>query len=374
MNTSKLIVAIVPRLPPAIDGVGDYAFHLARQLRIDRGIDTHFIIGDPTWSGVSQLDGFHVTKVAARSTTTLLSQLAQAHPKSPILLHYVGYGYAKRGCPTWLVRGLEARKRQYQQAHVVTMFHEISASGPIWTSAFWLAAWQRQLAARLVKVSDRLLTSKQLYAEILQHIVVKQDALQHDRKLPIPALPVFSSIGEPETVLPLANRQPTLVVFGRRASRLRVYQHCQPALTQACRQLGISRIVDIGPALGIDIPTLGDMPITVLGEQPASEVSRILTTALAGFIDYPTDFLGKSTIFANYCAYGALPVVNRFNGADADGLEAQTHYWLPDLPQDGMNVIKAQAIASNAYAWYQTHNLGRQVKHFYAQLVENSNL
>jgi hypothetical protein len=36
---------IIPRLPPAIDGVGDYALSLARQLRHDYDIDTHFIIG-----------------------------------------------------------------------------------------------------------------------------------------------------------------------------------------------------------------------------------------------------------------------------------------------------------------------------------------
>jgi hypothetical protein len=39
------IYQIVPRLHPRIDGVGDYALSLARQLRHDYGIDTHFIIG-----------------------------------------------------------------------------------------------------------------------------------------------------------------------------------------------------------------------------------------------------------------------------------------------------------------------------------------
>jgi hypothetical protein len=36
------IIAIVTNLPPAIDGVGDYALHLARQLRQDHNIYTCF--------------------------------------------------------------------------------------------------------------------------------------------------------------------------------------------------------------------------------------------------------------------------------------------------------------------------------------------
>lgn len=33
IEQQQTIIQIVPRLPPAIDGVGDYALNLARQLR-----------------------------------------------------------------------------------------------------------------------------------------------------------------------------------------------------------------------------------------------------------------------------------------------------------------------------------------------------
>ena len=45
----------VPRLPPAIDGVGDYALNLARQLRKDFNIQTHFIVGNSTWKCAENL-------------------------------------------------------------------------------------------------------------------------------------------------------------------------------------------------------------------------------------------------------------------------------------------------------------------------------
>ncbi len=48
MSNLATVIAIVPRLPPAIDGVGDYALNLARQLRKDFNIHTHFIVGNST--------------------------------------------------------------------------------------------------------------------------------------------------------------------------------------------------------------------------------------------------------------------------------------------------------------------------------------
>jgi len=53
-----LAISIVPRLPE-IDG-GDYALSLARQLRLDFGIEMHFIVYDPTWAGATE--DFRLTK------------------------------------------------------------------------------------------------------------------------------------------------------------------------------------------------------------------------------------------------------------------------------------------------------------------------
>ena len=65
------IIQIVTRLPPAIDGIGDYSLFLARQLREDSDIDTHFIVGDPEWAGPTEIEGFQVAQVSERSSSTL---------------------------------------------------------------------------------------------------------------------------------------------------------------------------------------------------------------------------------------------------------------------------------------------------------------
>jgi hypothetical protein len=98
LKVQAIIFQIVPQLPPAIDGVGDYALNLASQLRCDHALETEFMVCDPTWQGESEIEGFPVHKLNSRSSTDLIAQLNQLQATT-VLLHYVGYGYAKRGCP-----------------------------------------------------------------------------------------------------------------------------------------------------------------------------------------------------------------------------------------------------------------------------------
>ncbi|MFM5895998.1 MAG: glycosyltransferase family 1 protein, partial [Dolichospermum sp.] len=325
MDNLTTVIAIVPRLPPAIDGVGDYALNLARQLRKDFNIHTHFIVGNSTWQGAAEIEGFTISQITDNSASTLVSLLSSNDKYSSILLHYVGYGYAQRGCPVWLVQGLERWKSLYPKNRLVTMFHEISASGPPWTSAFWLSSLQRDLAARLTKLSDRCITSKQLYADIITQI----SRGKHNQVL---FLPVFSNVGEPEKLPPdLSERQQRLVIFGGVANRARVYNQSQKVLNYVCQRLNIQEIYDIGTPTGITPSFIGKVPILEIGEQPAHKVSDILTNSIAGFCDYNPDFLAKSGIFAAYCAYRLLPINAKESVSIIDGIESGKNYWTPDI-------------------------------------------
>ncbi|MBE9109132.1 glycosyltransferase family 1 protein [Nodosilinea sp. LEGE 07298] len=368
MNNSWLMVSVVPRLYPAIDGVGDYALSLARQLRADFGIETHFVVGDSSWVGNNQLEGFHITKVTARSAKSLLTELARANSVKAILLHYVGYGYAKRGCPFWLVEGLENWVHQHSEINLVTMFHEISASGPAWTSAFWLSAAQRYLVKRLFRLSDRILTSKQLYADILQDY-------SQGRFSDVPTLPVFSTVGEPSNLPDLSARQRHLVIFGGQSRRNKVYKSSLEQLHQICQCLNIQQIFDIGPKLD-SIPThICNVPITATGSLSSHEVSAILSGAFVGFFNYHPAFLGKSTIFAAYCAHRVLPVSAQMTSHVEDGLYPGRHYILPNQYSIGLkSEISFQAIADNACNWYQTHCLVRQAQVFATYICKNSTI
>ncbi|WP_373529161.1 glycosyltransferase family 1 protein [Nostoc sp.] len=356
--TIDRIIAIVPRLPPAIDGLGDYGLNLAVQLRQDFGLVSDFIIGDPNWSGDSFVRGFTVKQVAEQSSAALLELLPnEEHLRTTVLLHYVGYGYAKRGCPIWLVEGLEHWRKAGSSRYLVTMFHEIYAFGSIWTSQFWTSPLQRNLAARLVRLSDRCLTSKQGYAEI----ITKLGQGKHPQ---VPALPVFSNVGEPENLTSLSERPRRLVIFGGIGPRSRVYQKSQLALQRTCLELNIDEILDIGPPLDFEIDSVNGIPVNCVGVKSAEEISDLLSNSVVGFFNYHTEYLTKSTIFAAYCAHRLLPIGTWYKGQDVDGLEAGKHYWLGDKYLHTMNLSAGQTIADNAYAWYQQHQLSVQASTF----------
>lgn len=362
MSKFTKIFCIVPRLLPAIDGVGDYALNLASQLYKDFAIETHFIVCDSNWTRATNIKGFPISQVTASSTSNLLSLLAL--DISTVLLHYVGYGYAKRGCPFWLLEALERWKSSHVNATLITMFHETYASGPIWTSSFWLSNLQRNLAARLVKLSDRCLTSKQLYTEILHQLSRGQHA-------EIPAMPVFSNIGEPQQVPPLAERQRHLVVFGGSRNRLQVYQNASAMLSRTCELLGIEKILDIGPSVHLSLSSFKSVPIVEMGQQPAAKISEILLNSQVGFLNYNPDYLAKSTIFAAYCAHGLLPVSAHRSTFPIDGIEPEKHYWLPDKQtSESKSVAELQAIVDRTYTWYQAHSLPVQAK-IYAKYLVN---
>jgi hypothetical protein len=162
------IIQIVARLPPAVDGVGDYASLLAKQLRAAHNIRTVFVVCDPSWRNAARemppapqsqgatrkaedensppssepgqassksseritgegnrepeiepsssliaqpsttLYGFPFYQLKTQTAAELLRVLAQPAMPTTCLLQFVGYGYQNRGCPVWLLNGLSA--------------------------------------------------------------------------------------------------------------------------------------------------------------------------------------------------------------------------------------------------------------------------
>lgn len=350
-------------MPPSVDGVGDYALNLALQLRKDCGIETHFVVGDDAWSGPERLEGFAVSKVAARSRDGLTRLLpCGGDAAAPVLLHYVGYGYEKRGCPRWLVGGLRRWVEGGAGRVLLTMFHEVYARGPVWTSSFWLSPAQRKLSANLARVSRASFTSRGAYAEIIRRMSRRPSAS-------VSVLPVFSNVGEPELLPPpLTERRRRLVVFGSRGQRQHVFGKSLGALERVCRALGIGEVFDVGQHVGHGVPQLGGATVVSTGRLAAAEVSSLLSDAVAGFFHYPTDYLSKSTVFAAYCAHRMIPVVDAEDEKQADGLKAGVHFWAASREGGDWDFAQGQEVADRAYLWYQGHALPRQAQTFAAFL------
>ncbi len=325
------VVQIVPRLPPPFEGVGSFAEGLAAALRDESagpGIASRLLAAGPGAPG------------ATAEAEALAARLEREAGAAPVLLHYVGYGYQPRGCPGWLVEGL-ARWKKSGRRRLVTLFHEVHASGPPWRSSFWLSPAQRRLAARLADLSDGRVTSLAHYRRLLR---------RRTPGLEVTVLPVFSTVGEPAAVPPLAARVRRLVVFGGPGGRARAYHRHAARLAAACRALDLEEVLDVGPPGSSPVPAaVADRPLRRLGELPAAEVGALLAGSLAGFAAYPPRFLAKSTVFAAYCAHGMLPLCAP--APDRDGDETPP-CWDPAAAAD------PQEIADRALAWYRGHAAG----------------
>src|SRR5437868_11444339 len=116
------VTHIVPLFAPVIDGVGDYALNLAKTLRAGHSIDSPFVVADPIWNGPTHIDGFAVAGPTSFETARLLDAIRK---ESCIVLHYVGYGYDRKGVPRWLVDGMDQWRAANPKARLITVFHEI---------------------------------------------------------------------------------------------------------------------------------------------------------------------------------------------------------------------------------------------------------
>ena len=184
------IVQIVPSVPGGLDGVGDYALTIAKKLREKFGCNTFFATFKS--SSAEKAAGFDVL-----SLDGLLEDASRRYDH--VLLHYVNYGFQRRGIPFRLLSILQELRRQHQ-GKLVTIFHELYASGPPWTSAFWLQPLQIHLAKSVGRLSDACIVSSDNFRRELQRMVPNAHVELH---------PVPSGLGEP-SLSPghVANRDP----------------------------------------------------------------------------------------------------------------------------------------------------------------------
>lgn len=332
MSGGIRIVQIVPRLPPPAEGVGSFAQGLEEALLAGPGIASRLLAAGPGAPG------------AEPQARAFAARLEREAGEDPVLLHYVGYGYQPRGCPSWLVDGLAAWKAGGRR-RLVTLFHEVHASGPPWRSSFWLSPSQRRLAARLAVLSDGRVTSLAHYRRLLR---------RRTPGLEVAVLPVFSTVGEPADVLPLAARARRLVVFGGPGGRARAYQRHAGRLDAACRALRLDEVWDVGPPGGAAAPVeVAGRPLRRLGELPAAQVNALLAESLAGFVAYPPRFLAKSTVFAAYCAHGMLPLCAAPMRQEDEKDEGEAPpFWEPGHPASQEEL---QTVAGQAWTWYRAH-------------------
>jgi hypothetical protein len=372
-----VVVQIVPLLPPSLSGVGDYALYVARALFDKWGIHSRFVVCDPSWLGSREIDGFPVVRVAARTPQALCDALAAVAKdgsersmngtRTIALLQHSAYGYERNGCPFWLARGLRDWKEGDTPGSriLLTMFHELYAMSTPWRKAFWVSAFQRKVLKDINSITDVRMTNMAKYAAYLSRQGfggIKIDAL----------LNTPSNVGELEKLLPFVSRATRLAVFGSGKSRKQIYRSARDSIMRFVENYGVQEIIDIGAPLGpFRTPDLGCATRST-GILSAPAVSKELARCGAGVVWYSPADLGKSGVYAAYCAHGLAPLVagrwKRYEYS-GDGLEEGKHFLYLDRVASWSNSQLVKGVAEEAHDRYRGHDVSRHAAYI-AKLLE----
>ncbi|HEX3817353.1 MAG TPA: hypothetical protein VHW03_03590 [Chthoniobacterales bacterium] len=336
MTTRGQVLQIVPRAPGSHEGVGDYAQLLAHGLR-EEGYLTTFVAAQPAERSdvLSPLD-------------SISDAQWREHPAAAIILHYVNYGYHPRGVPRDLP-GKMARIQGLSGARLITIFHELYASGSWRQSAFWLQPLQRRIVRRLAQNSKICVVSSEAFANQLERLAPVA---------PVIVRPVVSTFGEPN----LSAEQ-----VRQRASRRWAICGGNELIARSLRSFaqsfsGSAELFVIGGTEQSALKQLlhGRESISAhfLPNVDAAAASEALSSCAFGWIDYfehanaVTAAILKSTAFAALCAHAVIPVFPQPGSAIAlQGDAVPGPFLLQNLPPDSERPRVAQAF----YDWYRRH-------------------
>jgi hypothetical protein len=280
------VLHIVPRLPGSLDGVGTYASNLANELLARYGALSRFVEGND------------------------LARLREsAH--DAVLLHYVNYGYHARGIPFHLPGALR-QLRGHGPGVVVTIFHELYASGPPWRSAFWLYPFQRGIARSIARLSDACVVTNRTAQGQLRGLAAE---------IPVSVQPVPSNFGEPIlTRAQIEAKDPhRWAICGGTALLEKSVRSFHRILSRVPEQFYPRELFVLG---GNDSPAVREMLKDFSGVkwsyQPqvdALAASETLSRCSLAWLDYfhgptaPVDALFKSSVFAALCVHGVIAVL-----------------------------------------------------------------
>lgn len=320
-----MILQIVPRPPDSHEGVGDYAGALAAGLERRLGERSEFVTA---------------AMIAGRNW--------RPPSASAAILHYVNYGYDPRGIPSWLPGRLREIPR------LVTIFHELYASGSWRQSAFWLQPLQKRIARALAEKSAVCLVSSGVLAEQLQQLAPAAQVVVR---------PVPSTFGEPAFT---AERAPErwVICGGTELIRRSLRSFAQ-------------KDVELFVVGGADLPEVRRAvdEAHYFPNVDAAKASEILSACAFGWIDYfetaavPTSAILKSTAFAASCAHGVIPVLPQAGSMIALGDDALPG---PFSPANLPTASERPAIARAVYDWYHRHASAEHLAATVAEAIATS--
>lgn len=361
--SERPILQIVPQLPGTLDGVGDYALNLARELSARHGLTTTFAVARET--PVKEKEGFRVISGLGDSAAGSLAR--DCHH---VILHYVNYGYQARGIPFHLRRFARELRGQLR-GRWVTTFHEIYASGPPWKSEFWLRPFQVRIARDLIDLSDSCVVSNP---------TIEREIHRHDAGKKVYLAPVMSNFGEP-TLSDFGSAWPKRwAICGGNASIARSLLSFERVHQLIPDDFRPDRLDVIGgrneSSLRALMERLSGLSCHYHPEVTAAEASALLAQCSFAWIDYfgrgkmwPGMVL-KSGIFAACAAHGVVPILSHQEGPFAvDGDPFPGPWFMTSSAVKFPAPEQLPEVREKIYAWYQAHGASRRLAQLYSEAL-----
>ena len=357
---------IVPRVPPALCGVGDHAWLLARRLRDRHDVHFSFLAAGTEASAGAPPDDFPVFRLASRSSRACRDFLAKdGKALRPVVLHLSSYGYHKRAMPLWLARAARDLSLARGGPGLIVMFHELYSSGPVTTSAFWTQPLQKLVVRMIARAADAVRTNIAIHARLLHRLAGLDPAT-------ITVMPVFSNFGELDPPPALDSRPSEMVMFCSGVHGGADIGASLQLINGIARRFGITRLHLIGKNCPPHVARL-DVPYEHHPWLSADAISALLGNCRIAFNGYPPLYLAKSGIFAAHAAHGLAVFAPGAGMADElpDGLRFGRELLRADdsAALASLDLAQLQSAASQANAWYQRHSLAQSADS-YARDIE----
>jgi hypothetical protein len=350
------ILHILPRVPPAVCGIGDYAWLLAQALQNEHDIHSSFLSAGTNWAEPEGDLEFPVFRLPDLNTQALVEFVETRKQEfQAVVLHMSPYGYQKRAVPIWLASGWQHLSQMPGRPRLITMFHELYASGSMCSSSFWLQPLQKWVLHTVARASDVLRTNRQNYADWLERkLGLKNGA--------VTVMPVFSNMLEAtDDEAESDERWQGMTVFAST-----IDENQSSTLAEVCRRLRIQRVGWIGRR---DPPPLGKtVKIRHVAHLPTKEAQDWFRSHGHAWTSYNPAFLGKSGIFAAFAAHRTAVVLPDAHGLLADGLMEGVHYMTAGSASVADSVRLSQAL----HSWYLLHNISCTAASYAAQITGRS--
>ena len=319
---------------PGTDGLSDHVSQIIAALA-DRDLPAIHKIG--VTSSAHEVDSSR--GVLLRGDSRGLDHLLDRFVTSDCTLavHYVGYAYQARGCPFWLIESLR-RLRSLRDFRMISVFHELYASGPPWTSTFYVAHLQRLLFRALVSLSDNVATSTRVYMRVLEQ--QGKNPSTH---------PVISNVGEPVNPSELKQRANRAVVFGLPHSRRRLFE--SSTLQSVLQKLSVDEVLEIGVPCSQRPPNIAGVRWFQCGELSEKDVSESFLQSRFGLLNVFAEPPVQIWRVCRYSAHRMVPVLLSHPDSPVEELKPHVHY-LDSFDMDSVETTPLQRIADECWRWY----------------------